>query len=370
MSYDTEARRDTPLAAKLKQRIARDGPISLEAYMHACLYDSEHGYYVKRPAIGSGGDFITAPEISQVFGELIGLWSAVVWQQMGSPSRVRLVELGPGRGTLMRDALRAARVVPAFRSALDVEMIETNEVLMELQKQALGDAGVPMGWSNALDLRQQASTPAIVIGNEFLDTIPVCQHIVAEDGWRERRVVLDDAGRLAFDVGPVCPPPTGEGEAPLAMGTISEFRRPPEIIDGVADLARSTSVAMLLIDYGHLAPSFGDTLQAVRDHRSEHPLTSPGEADLTAQVDFHAIASHARSLGLEVDGPVTQAEFLGGLGIAERASRLMSANPTRAGSLEIGVARLMSPTGMGSRFKALGLRSLGLPPLPALPYRR
>jgi len=371
MNYDPEARRDTPLALKLKQSIASGGPLSVEGFMHACLYDPDHGYYVKRPAIGAAGDFITGPEISQVFGELIGLWSAVVWQQMGSPARVRLVELGPGRGTLMADALRATRVVPAFHAAIDVELIETNTVLVGLQRQVLGEAGVPIEWTDRFDPRQTAPKPSIVIGNEFLDTIPVGQHILAGDGWRERHVTFDAAGRLAFDIGPLCHRANAEVETPTMPSAIRESRLQPEIIEAIASLTRQVPVATLLIDYGHLAPAFGDTLQAVRDHRFEHPLTSPGEADLTAQVDFHDIGAHARSRGLAVDGPVTQAEFLGAIGIAERASRLMSANPREANGLELGVARLMSPTGMGNRFKAIGLRSPSLPLLPGFsPSRR
>ncbi len=372
MTYDPEARRDTPLALKLKQRIAQGGPISVEAYMHACLYDPDHGYYVKSTAIGAGGDFITAPEVSQVFGELIGLWSAVVWQLMGSPARVRLIELGPGRGTLMADALRAARVLPAFLSAVDVELIETNQVLIACQKQALGTAVVPVSWFEHL---LPAPVPSIIIGNEFMDTYPVGQSVLADDGWRERQVTLDVAGRLAFGTGSpnltsTFPEVAFADEAEPAPGAILEFRRSPSIIEDIAALTRQAPIASLQIDYGHQRPSFGDTLQAVRDHRFEHPLTSPGEADLTAQVDFHDIGTRATGLGLAVDGPVTQAEFLGALGIAERTSRLMAANPHAAGSLEIGVARLMSPTGMGGHFKAIGLRSPALPPLPGFHLQR
>ena len=374
MSYDPEARRDTPLALKLKHRIARDGAVSVEDYMHACLYDPEHGYYVKRPAIGAGGDFITAPEISQIFGELIGLWSAVVWQQMGSPERIKLTELGPGRGTLLADALRAARVLPAFLAAVEVELVETNEVLIESQRQALGKAGVPLAWTERLELRHPAPTPTIIIGNEFLDTIPVGHHVLAADGWREQQVTLDAAGRLVFGIGtpcrdPVISDPASTNQVVPATGAIHEFRRSPTVLEDIAQRASQAPVASLLLDYGHLRSTFGDTLQAVRDHRFEHPLTSPGEADLTAQVDFHDIAARARSLGLAVDGPVTQAEFLGALGIVERASKLMATNPASAGSLEIGVARLISPTGMGGRFKAIGLRSQGLQPLPAFPVQ-
>lgn len=367
MSYDSQARRDTPLALKLKQRIARDGAIPVDAYMRACLYDPEHGYYVKLPAIGAGGDFITAPEISQVFGELIGLWCAVVWQQMGSPARLRLTELGPGRGTLMADALRAARVMPAFVAALDVELVETNEVLIESQRQTLGSVGVPLVWGGRL-APPQAATPWIVLGNEFLDTIPVCQRVLQDGNWVRRTVVLDATGQLQFGVDLHDAVPD-QGRFPGAPpGDIDEMQSTVPVLQPLAEHAGRGRIAALLIDYGHTVSAVGDTLQAVRQHRFEHPLTSPGEADLTCQVDFQQFADNARALGLSVDGPVTQAEFLGSLGLAERTSRLMAANPAQAGSLEVGVARLMSPTGMGTRFKVIGLRSPAVPLLPAFPW--
>src|SRR5262245_44643163 len=194
MTFDSELR---PLASKLKARTRLTGPISVEQYMQACLHDPEHGYYVTRPAIGAGGDFITAPEISQVFGELIGLWCAVVWQQMGKPARVRLAELGPGRGTLMRDALRAARVVPEFLAALTVELIETNEALVGVQRQTLHGGAVPVEWRRGLAAASDA-LPSIVLANEFLDTLPVTQHIRKDNGWVERGVNIDGNSDLVF----------------------------------------------------------------------------------------------------------------------------------------------------------------------------
>ncbi len=381
--YDPEARRYTPLALKLKERITRDGPLSVEAYMSACLQDPEHGYYVKQPAIGAGGDFVTAPEISQIFGELIGLWCAVVWQQMGSPARFNLIELGPGRGSLMADALRAARMVPGFLSGATILLIESNVNLRAQQASALAGLDVEPTWAPSLlavdEIRAgayatrsaAASAPTILIANEFLDTRPIRQ-LVRRDGlWFERTVTLDDRGRLSFGCRPrparniernasSSPPPTN--------GSIME------IADGLGDLTvplleltRSFPVAALLIDYGHTSSLPGDSLQAVRAHTFEHPLTSPGEADLTTQVDFELRGRQCRDAGFATDGPVTQAELLSALGITQRASRLMSANPKLAGSIEAGVARLLSPTGMGARFKALGLRSPTLPPLPGFP---
>lgn len=343
MTYDPEARRDTPLALKLKQRIRREGPITVAEYMHACLQDPEHGYYVKRPAIGRDGDFITAPEISQIFGELIGLWAAVVWQQMGSPPRVNLIELGPGRGTLMRDALRAARKVPNFFEAIDLHLVEVNRVLSDLQRATLGDTASNVTWHASL--RSISHRPSIIIANEFLDTAPVHQFV----GGVQRHVVLDAAGRLAFEP---------------QRGSINERQDHTELVDDLAALAGNAHLAALFIDYGHFKTAAGETLQALRGHAPEHPLSSPGEADLTVQVDFESFAAAISCTALAVNGPVTQGEFLGRLGIVERASRLMNANPAKAGEIELGVARLIAPQGMGSRFKAIGVRSADLPMLP------
>ncbi len=343
MTYDPEARRDTPLALELKEHIRREGPISVGEYMQACLHDPEQGYYVKQPAIGRDGDFITAPEISQIFGELIGLWSAVVWQQMGSPARVNLIELGPGRGTLMRDALRAAAKLSQFENALSVHLIDRNARLIEQQRATLTATNRPVSWHASLTTAPGA--PSIIIANEFLDTVPAAQSI--DD--IARRVTLDAADRLVFTPN---------------SGTLNESQDHTALIADVADRSANAPIAALFIDYGYAATASGDTLQASRAHQFEHPLTSPGEADLTVHVDFAAFAAAAARAGLAVDGPLSQGEFLGRLGVVERASYLMSANPAKAGEIELAVARLIAPQGMGSRFKAIGLRSPNLPKLP------
>lgn len=370
LPYDPDARRDTPLALRLKERIRKHGPITVAEYMQACLQDPEHGYYVTQKAIGRGGDFITAPEISQVFGELIGLWCAVVWQQMGSPARVNLIELGPGRGTLMKDALRASRIVPGFHAALSVHLVESSRALREAQEHALANAGVTVTWHASVGRNLALTAPSIVIGNEYLDAHPVMQMVLRGDRWLDRCVGLDAAGRLIFVELAI------EDEVPAHFAPPELQPRDGDIIETstgvmelgsslIPDLGRAHPFAMLLFDYGHTDWHLGDTLQAVRSHRAEHPLTSPGEADLTTQVNFKLVEQWA---GIEapaaVDGPTTQAEFMGRLGIMERASRLMSANPAKAAEIEMGVARLMAVPGMGSRFKAIGIRPTGLPPLP------
>lgn len=364
--YDPEARRDTPLAQRLRERIGRGGPIPISDYMRSCLLDPEHGYYTRRPAIGASGDFVTAPEVSQIFGELIGLWCVVAWQQMGSPARVRLVELGPGRGTLMADLLRAARVVPAFLAAAEVTMVETSAVMAECQRAALTGAGVPIRWSGAIEPGTGGAT--IIVGNEFVDTIPITQHVLVDGDWIERVVEVDGNGRLAYGLDHRARIPDQQ-RLEAHDGDVMEGRSLTPLLLDIAAAAHAP-LAALLIDYGHARSAPGDTLQAVRSHSYEHPLTSPGEADLTSQVDFQELAERAAAAGLAVAGTVTQAELLGALGITQRASRLMSANPALAGGIEAGVARLMSPTGMGTRFKAIGLRSHGMPVLPGFPIDR
>lgn len=361
---DAADRRRTPLAIRLAEQIARDGPVSIADYVHRCLLDPDHGYYRTQTVLGRDGDFVTAPEISQIFGELIGLWCAVVWQLMGRPDQLHLVELGPGRGTLMHDALRAARVVPGFADAAHVALVEASPVLRSRQQALLATRHPRLAWYDTLG--EVPAGAAIVVGNEFLDAMPVRQWLRTNDGWRERAIGLDDAGMLTFTTLPDHGSP--QVALPIAesarVGDVIEERDTADLASALSRRASRAPLAALLIDYGHVTTALGDSLQAVRNHAYEHPLASPGEADLTAHVDFEALARDARSAGLEVDGPTTQAQWLGSLGIVERASRLMAANPAHAAGFEVGVARLIQPSGMGSRFKVMALRSIQLPPLP------
>ena len=370
--YDATARRDTPLALKLKARIRAEGPITVAEYMHACLQDTEHGYYRTKAAIGRKGDFITAPEISQVFGELIGLWCVIVWRQMGEPAPFNLIELGPGRGTLMHDALRAAHVAPAFLKAASVHLVESSEALRKVQAETLNKSRIV--WHEWID--ELPSAPSIVIANEFLDTFPIEQlsgakHddiVEAVVGLKERIVASDTDGRLVFAWRSF----VGEVSMPVEYSTLIEPIHETQDFPRLALFRAATELqplAALFIDYGHAVHDLsGDTLQAVRAHTFEHPLCSPGEADLSVQVNFADLQQRLSALpALSTDGPITQSEFLGNLGIMQRASRLMAANPAKANEIETGVARLMAPNGMGTRFKVLGVRSKGLPPLPGFP---
>ena len=255
------------LERQLREIIAAEGPIPLERYMHYALAHPAHGYYMTRDPIGAAGDFTTAPEISQMFGELIGLWSAQYWAAMGAPRPCRLFELGPGRGVLMQDFLRAARVVEGFLESLDVHLVETSPALTAIQKARLGDPGVRLSWHTSLDAVPRG--PAIVIANEFFDALPVRHYVKNADGWRERLVGLDDDGRFAFCIDPE--PETlirvdaAAGEI-LEVGAIAQ-----QMMKQLAQrLARDGGVA-LVIDYGHTQTVLGETLQAVRAHLEQLP---------------------------------------------------------------------------------------------------
>jgi SAM-dependent MidA family methyltransferase len=350
----------TPLEAEIRRIIAIDGPIPVDRYMELCLGHPQHGYYVTRDPFGAQGDFITAPEVSQMFGELIGAWVAAVWQQMGAPGHVNLVELGPGRGTLMADALRAATGMPDFLAAVSVHLVETSPVLRAAQEKTLASAVVPIAWHHGIE--EVPEGPAISIANEFVDALPVGQFIKDRDGWHVRMIGMAD-DRLAF----VAAPDALFGHATgidMPPGTILERRQDQP----VALLSRRIAQhggASLIIDYGHVESSFGDTLQAVRAHNFADSLETPGEADLTAQVDFAALAVTAGRQGAATQGPIAQGAFLRRVGIERRAARLKAnATAQQAADVDSALARLTAPDQMGDLFKVLAIAD---PKLGALP---
>ena len=296
----------TTPAAEIRERIRRDGPLSVAAYMELCLNHPAQGYYRRGQPIGAGGDFITAPEVSQMFGELIGLWCAAVWQSMGRPQRVNLVELGPGRGTLLADALRAAETVPAFREAIELQLVETSESLRAEQAAALANARPT--WHAHLETVPPG--PVLVIANEFFDALPVRQFERIDETWRERVVMLAPSTQtLRFAaVDAACAEAAGLGRAPA--GAIAE-RSPAREALAAALGARigADGGAALIIDYGHDRPGTGDTLQALKRHRRHGVLDDPGSADLTAHVDFSALAAAAQRAGAGVFGRYRRAAF-------------------------------------------------------------
>jgi SAM-dependent MidA family methyltransferase len=351
----------TPLEAEIRRIIAIDGPIPVDRYMELCLAHPRHGYYVTRDPFGARGDFVTAPEVSQMFGELIGAWAAAVWSEMGSPDRVQLIELGPGRGTLMADALRAAQALPEFHAALSVHLVEISPALRAAQEKALASADVRIAWHHGIEEIEDG--PAIAIANEFVDALPIGQFVKDRDGWHIRMVGLVD-DRLAFVAAPdaMIGPAAATDAAPA--GTILERRhdRPVSLLS--RRIARYGGAA-LVIDYGHAESAFGDTLQAVRGHSFADPLEAPGEADLTAQVDFAALAGWAQRQGATTHGPIPQGEFLRRLGIERRAAKLKAnATPQQAADIDAAFVRLTAPDQMGELFKVLAISDPKLGTLP------
>jgi SAM-dependent MidA family methyltransferase len=358
----------SPLETELRRRIKLAGPLPVRQFMSLCLTHPQHGYYMTRDPLGRSGDFVTSPEISQVFGELIGLWAASIWQLMGAPENVRLVELGPGRGTMMLDALRAAQVVPAFRAAIVVHLVEISPVLQQRQQTAFSGIDVPVMWHRYYE--EVPDGPSIVLANEFVDALPVNQAVKQFNGWYERVIELDASGKLAFGIANEPIPlferlvPQHVQDAPL--GAIYEWRTDNLGLALGQRIPRQGGAA-LLVDYGHVKSATGETLQAISGKVHASPLASPGEADVTAHVDFQALTVAAESLGARVHGPVDQAAFLRSLGIEKRATALKTyAQKDKADEIDIAVRRLLSggPTEMGKLFKAIAIADPTLGDLP------
>lgn len=354
------------LGRRLRELIALEGPISVERYMGLCL---QH-YYASRDPLGAKGDFTTAPEISQMFGELVGLWMLEVWNALGRPAGIRLVELGPGRGTLMADLLRATRLLPDFQAAASVHLVETSPALRQRQQATLASAKLPISWHDRLE--DVPPGPLLLVGNEFFDALPVKQFVATERGWCERLVGLEN-DRLIFGLSAE---PERDLGSPIRLGDVLEW--PAAGLDVMTDLSRRLvrdGGAALVIDYGYQGPAFGDTLQALKDHAFVDPLQEPGEADLTTHVDFHRFAQAAFKEGARVHGVATQGEFLESLGIAARASALKArATEAQAARIDSDLLRLTArgPKGMGELFKVLAITQPALeavPGLPPLPHR-
>lgn len=350
----------SPRASPLKERLAREialtGPMTVADYVTRCLHDPQSGYYATRPAIGATGDFITAPMISQMFGELISLWAVELWERLGAPERVRLVEVGPGDGTLMADALRAARLAPEFVRAIDLVLIEPSAPLREAQARMLADSDVHPRWAASLD-RIETDAPVILIANEVLDCLPARQFVKTEDGWAERCVGVTDDAELTFGLKKI----TGGFKRPafeVEPGQTVEMSDQQAVFGReVAALVKAAAGAALLIDYGRARPGAGDTLQALRRHQKIDPLASPGEADLTQWADFPTVLEAAVHAGADVTGTMDQGEFLRLLGIEARADRLKDGRPDAAPIIDRQLARLTADDQMGTLFKACAIFS-------------
>ncbi|MFN9928795.1 MAG: class I SAM-dependent methyltransferase [Phenylobacterium sp.] len=341
------------LKARLAAQIARTGPLTAAQYMTACLHDPDFGYYATRPALGEHGDFITAPMVSQLFGELIGLWLVMAWRALGAPDRIIVAEMGPGDGTMMSDILRATRADPEFAAAAEFWLIETSQPLKARQQARLGEA---VRWTTRLD-ETPAEGPLLLVANEILDCLPARQFVRTAAGWVEQVDSLDGRGDLAWSRVPAAAP---VADAP--QGAVVEVSEAQSAL-GAALAARSLrdGGAALLVDYGRDRPGFGDTLQALYRHEKVDPLSSPGEADLTVWADFPAVMAAARGQGAEALIQ-TQAQFLARMGVGARAEALVRARPDRAAVIGRQLDRLVGADTMGELFKVCCLHSPGWEP--------
>jgi NADH dehydrogenase [ubiquinone] 1 alpha subcomplex assembly factor 7 len=351
------------LAERIAALIAAQGPISVAQFMTLALHDAEAGYYSTRDPFGRGGDFITAPEISQMFGEMLGLWCGQTWVDQGCPKNTKLVELGPGRGTLMADALRALKRVPGFMDEVELVLVEASPTLRDIQHERLKDSGAKIRWSTHFDI---SDSPLLLLANEFFDALPVRQYVKTARGWCERMVIVKN-GELDFALAPQVTPsaaiPASRAGAPEG-GVYEASPSSTSLMEEIGRVIATHGGAALLVDYGYATTGFGETLQAVRNHRFVTILSDPGTSDLSAHIDFTALAEAARHGGAQIYGPRPQGEFLDALGIGARARRLVQSNPSEIENLTKAVARLTAPDQMGNLFQAMALLPSSAPPPP------
>jgi len=353
----------TPLPARIKTLIEANGPVDVATYMRLCLTDPEQGYYTTRNPIGGKGDFITAPEISQLFGELIGIWAIDMWQKLGAPSHFSLIEAGPGLATLMADMLRTIKKLsPSCAAAISVRLIEVSQSLERIQKETLSPFGIPLHWHETLE--EIPDAPFILVANEFLDALPTRQYQFSDGKWAERAIGLSPQGELIWGLkpSPLIPPHLPENGI-IPDGAI--FETSPVTQSLIADLAeriKAQNAAALFIDYGHLESGFGDTFQAMKSHAYANPLIDPGKADLTIHVDFEVLQKIAHKKGLNAQ-TTTQGDFLLAMGLLERAG-VLGAHLTEKQQKKIktDVERLAAPGKMGDLFKVMVITKSGITP--------
>lgn len=345
------------LADIIRRRIETLGPMDLGEYMALCLGHPQHGYYMTRDPFGPHGDFITAPEISQMFGEMIGLWLADLWIKFDRPDPFLLIECGPGRGTLMADIMRATAALPGFHQAAKLHLMEMSPILREAQSQKLSRYGAV--WFHDFEALP-ASIPAFIVANEFLDALPVRQLVRTKGQWRERVVSLTGDGTFFLREKEADPSILAHVPHPLLKGGDEGIVEVSPVLNqymkSVHNLLIKQKGIGLFIDYGHVVSAFGETVQAVRSHRFTSIFDTPGFADITAHVDFENILYRAYADGLIVHGPVTQGAFLKELGIEVRAEKLFNnANEAQKKEILDGLKRLIDTDQMGTLFKVLAL---------------
>lgn len=357
------------LDAIIAEKIRQQGPISIADYMQLALASPEHGYYMRKDPFGAEGDFTTAPEISQIFGELMGAWLANAWLHMQKPE-CALIELGPGRGTLMADVLRATKHVAGFQDAISIHLVETSPALKQKQWKNLAGKHPRLSWHESID-ELPKDVPWLLVANEFFDALPIRQFVYQDKNWLERFVSLDAENALAFTTRPY--DDTNEAiesflsghiqASKLENGDIVEYNEPAlACMKSLAVHIATVGGAALVIDYGYAFSGIGDSLQAVKRHRHHPPLLEPGVADLTAHVDFSMLAKTAKRTGAHVHGPVAQGEFLGRLGAIPRAVALCEhSSPEQQAQIIGSLRRLLDPEQMGELFKVLCIGNAKLP---------
>nr|MEC9420483.1 class I SAM-dependent methyltransferase [Pseudomonadota bacterium] len=351
----------TGLKDRIKARIETEGPLSVAQYMSVCLGDPDAGYYMTREPFGTAGDFVTAPEVSQMFGELVGAACLSAWQALGEPAEFQLVELGPGRGTLMSDLLRMAALRPAFVKAARLNLVETSQRLRDMQSATLKRGPLKPQFRDRF--QDVPDGPLILVANEFFDALPIHQFVKTEHGWQERQIGLSQHEELIFGVGTARLPddavPAGLSTAP--DGTIFETQPAANAIaEEIGRRIADSGGAALVIDYGYLKTAAGDTLQALYRHAYDDVLAHPGEADLTAHVNFEALAAAAVRAGARALAPLTQGEFLLRTGLLERAGALGAGKThSEQEAIRDAVERLAAPDQMGDLFKVLAVTNSG-----------
>lgn len=348
------------LTNELRALIKANGPIPIARYMAEALGHPKYGYYIKQDPFGTSGDFITAPEISQLFGEMIGIWFIHHWHHLGAPDVVHLIELGPGRGTLMSDIIRTLKLLPPLHQAVQVHFVETSPTLRDAQKLKVPNAQ----WHDRLDDIEDGFS--FIIANEFFDALPIRQLVKLGQGWHEQFVLWNDeaehfapfADRSSPDLSTLVPSQLRDGPE----GSIFEFSPASQAItQNISERIRDFGGLGLLIDYGHTQHGLGDTLQALKNHQYAPVFETPGDADLTAHVDFEALLHSACSSGCQAFGPTTQGQFLKSLSIEPRAEKLAaSATEKQALNIKQALHRLISDEEMGELFKVLAIAPKGL----------
>jgi SAM-dependent MidA family methyltransferase len=360
----------SPLHRRLAAIIAREGAIPLADYVHICLADHKDGYYRTRQVFGSEGDFITAPEVSQIFGELIGIWCLATWHKLGRPIPFCLAEPGPGRGTLMSDALRAGSMDADFAAAVQPYLLETSPQLVAIQRKAL----IKYQATWITDIADLPAMATIIVANEFLDALPFRQYVKRGKAWHEIAVGLNDNGDLQYMTSPslLAAQYLPEGHEQEPEGSVFEHAPAREaMVDMISAHLKANTGAALLIDYGHPRSGFGDTFQAVMNHRKVNPLEYPGKADLTSHVDFARLDATIAQNGMQAQ-MTTQANFLLEMGLLQRAGQLGAGkSATEQEKISFAVERLAAPGQMGNLFKIIGFSnpSLELDGFPRHPAR-